>query len=152
MKKIIRRVPESALPAALNRRHFDVVTAQAGTDFVFYDPATGRIEQTASIGPAEEPYMVVPGFHRLQAKADVHSDYVDLSGQEPVIRPRPLVEGLDDLPSPCTVTVRCRATGTERRYVVSDGSFDYQDAAGFYSLTVSAWPYQEANFDLEILP
>lgn len=122
------------------------------SSYVFYKPETGEIRQTACIGPLEVPHMHLPGCERLQAKASVFDDYVDLSGSEPAVRPRPEIESLDALPIPATVTVICRASGAVGTYTVGDGSFDYDDLPGTYDVRVSAWPHHDAHFVLEITP
>lgn len=120
--------------------------------YVFYKPETGEIRQTACIGPLEVPHMHLSGCERLQAKASVFEDYVDFSGPEPAVRPRPEIESLDALPIPATVTVTCRASGAVGTYTVEDGSFDYDDLPGTYDVRVSAWPHHDAHFVLEITP
>lgn len=96
--------------------------------------------------------MRIPGCERLQARASVFQDYVDLTGPVPVVRARPEIESLDALPIPSTVTVTCRASGTVGTHTVEDGSFDYEDLPGTYDVVISAWPHHDAHFILEISP
>lgn len=88
--------------------------------FLFYDQ-TGCILQTGECpAPEFEHQRPGPGCKRLQGQANLTRDYVDLSGDDPVVRERPALRGFDktriladdtdtatlrDLPSPCTVLV-----------------------------------------------
>jgi hypothetical protein len=147
---ITRYIPETAMPTSM--QSFAVLSSETNTDLVFYKPETGEILQVAGCGPAELEFFQLPGCARLQVKADVKRDYVDLTGSEPVVHPRPEIESLDALPIPATVTVTCRASGAIGTYTVEDGSFDYDDLPGTYDVHVSAWPHHDAHFVLEITP
>lgn len=120
-------------------------------DVLHYDPATGRIVQTGNCAPFDLEHQHVPDCDRLVGKADLHVDYVDLSGPQPVVRPRPSAPtSLLDLPYPATVTVRSNALGTSESYTVEDGSFEYSDAPGRYTITVQAWPHLDATFEVDL--
>ncbi|KAA0573369.1 hypothetical protein [Azospirillum sp. Sh1] len=140
----------SAMPTSA--QSFAVLSGDTEISLVFYRPNSGEIVQVAGCGPAELAFFQLPGCARLQAKADPKSDYVDLSGPAPVVRARPEIEHLGALPIPATVTIACRTTGATSTYTVEDGSFEYDDLPGVYDVHVSAWPYHDAHFVLEITP
>jgi hypothetical protein len=122
-----------------------------GVPFLHYDPADGRIVQTGNCAPFDLEHQTVPGCARLAGEADLHADYVDLSGPQPAVRRRPPAPAsLLALPVPATVTVRSNALGTSETYTVEDGSFEYSDAPGRYTITVQAWPHRDATFEVEL--
>lgn len=111
----------------------------------------GRILGTGGCALSDYRHQLQPGDAGiLPQAADPLCDYVDLTGEEIMVRRRPVIAGLDALPVPCTVTVTSAALGTSETYTVEDGRFEYHDAPGSYRLTVSAWPYLDAAFDIEV--
>lgn len=139
-----------SLPIEIVRKTTSLIPSTGGLALVFYRPESGEIVQTAISSPDSLGLQTVPGCTRLQAHADVSRDYVDVSVDPPVVRPRPVIESLSALPIPCTVTVRCLTTGTERTYEVDDGCFEYSDLPGRYRLTAKSWPYHDAIFEVEV--
>lgn len=134
---------------------FDIVRQLASrstetTSFVLYDPETGKIVQTGCCAPFDLEHQNAPGCALMLSQADLFTDYVDLGGSEPVIRPRPTIASLESLPLPAEVTVRCATTAAEDTYTVTDGSFEYADMPGRYTVTVRAWPWRDATFELEL--
>lgn len=109
-----------------------------------FKPDTGEIVQTGKYSPQGlENMMALPELAAVRGRADLARDYVDLAGAEPVIRPRPTIQGLNSLPQGSTVEVLCVTTGSVKSYTVDDGSFEYVDLPGTYRLTVRRWPYMD---------
>jgi hypothetical protein len=57
---------------------------------------------------------------------------------------------LSELPIPCEVEVYSKTLGTSDSYAVDDGSFEYDDVPGNYTITVRAWPHSDAVFEIEV--
>ena len=113
--------------------------------------AQGRVLGTGGCALSDYRHQLQPGDAGiLPQAADPQCDYVDLTGEEIMVRRRPVIASLQALPIPATVTVTCVALGTSETYEVTDGAFTYHDAPGSYRLTVSAWPYLDATFDIEV--
>ncbi len=126
------------------------VPPPTSTLFTRYD-AQGRILGTGGCALSDYRHQIQPGdFGIVPQSADYHRDYVDLSGDEVMVRRRPTIAGLDALPIPATVTVTSVTLGTSETYEVTDGSFEYEDAPGAYRITVSAWPHLDATFEIEV--
>lgn len=126
------------------------VPPPTGAVFTRFD-AQGRILGTGGCALADYRHQQQPGDHGIVPyAADLERDYVDLSGAETVVRPRPTIAGLDALPVPCTVTVTSLTLGTSETYEVTDGSFEYDDLPGAYRITVSAWPHRDATFEVTL--
>mgnify|MGYP001439555058 CR=1 FL=1 len=128
----------------------DFVPPPTGAVFTRFD-AQGRILGTGGCALADYRHQLQPGDHGiLPQAADLLRDYVDLSGEEIMVRKRPVIAGLDALPVPATVTVTSLTLGTSDTYEVIDGSFDYDDVPGRYRITVSAWPHLDATFEVTL--
>lgn len=129
-------------------------TSQDATDsrlsYVLYDPVTGRIDHAGFCAPHSMPMVAKAGCLCLQAHADPLMDYVDLSGSEPAIKPRPVISSLSSLPIHSTVTVFCHTTQAQTTYEADDGSFEYCDLPGRYRITVESWPHHTAYFEVEL--
>lgn len=152
MKKKTTKLDRTRPPIETFHQSFSVLSGYVKiTDLVFYDEA-GRIVQTMVCSPIDLDRAHFSGCTRLQAKGSHFDDYVDLTGSDPVVRPRPEIESLDALPTPATVIVTCRASGAVGTYTVEDGSFDYDDLPGTYDVRVNSWPHHDAHFVLEITP
>ena len=155
MTKTLTRQPRILPPAAARQPLIDQSAAGPVADgtcsLIFYEPDSGRIRQVMPhCSPLGLEHMQLAGCARLAGIADFFEDYVDLASLLPQRRPEIL--SLEALPVPATVTVTCRATGSTNRYLVEDGSFEYDDLPGVYDITVSAWPHHDACFVLEITP
>lgn len=126
------------------------VPPPTGAVFTRFD-AQGRILGTGGCALPDYRHQLQPGdFGIIPQSADLLADYVDLSGDEVMVRPRPAIAGLDALPIPATVTVTSVALGTSETYEVTDGRFEYEDAPGAYRIAVSAWPHRDATFEIEV--
>ena len=103
-------LPGSATGTSLPHSH---------SHYTLYDP-TGRIISSGTCATAQLAAQEYGDHRVLPLATDWKRDYVDLSGDEPVVRERPALLGFDktriladdtdtatlrDLPSPCTVLV-----------------------------------------------
>lgn len=126
------------------------VPPPTGARFTRFD-AQGRILGTGGCALSDYRHQLQPGDAGiLPEAADPLRDYVDLTGEEIMVRRRPAIAGLDALPVPCTVTVTSAALGTSETYTVEDGRFEYRDVPGLYRITVTAWPHLDASFAIEV--
>lgn len=126
------------------------VPPPTGAVFTRFDK-DGRILGAGGCALSDYRHQLQPGDHGIvPLAADFLLDYVDLSGEEIVVRRRPAIAGLDALPKPCTVTVTSLTLGASDTYEVTDGAFEYDDLPGAYRITVSAWPYLDATFEVTL--
>ena len=107
-------------------------------------------------------YYTQAGERLVEGKGDASEDYVDLSGDSPIIASRPnmrieqsrktvFADGRDavllaGLPVPCSVTVG------EQAYEVPDGELEWSTLMpGNYKVRVSAWPFLDWESEVEAL-
>ncbi|QCN96673.1 hypothetical protein D3093_15135 (plasmid) [Azospirillum argentinense] len=113
--------------------------------------AQGRILGTGGCALSDYRHQLQPGDAGILPQgADLLCDYVDMTGDELMVRRRPVITSLQALPIPATVTVTSLMLGTSDTYEVTDGTFSYQDVPGLYHITVTAWPHLDASFDIEV--
>lgn len=116
-------------------------------DYTHYDPATGRILQAGTCPDTDLELQNFPGALRLDVASQPDHDYVNLSGDEPVVAGRPALEWpgtltlalgqAHDLTLAWPGTLSIDGTPVE----VPAGTHSLSpDWPGTYRIEVEAWP------------
>lgn len=111
-----------------------------------YDPMTGRIIGTPRLPPKGLETYINDNVTMIFETGDPLTQWV--SGGELLDRPAnpAILAGtlLNGLPQPCAIAIN----GTV--YQCADDHADLSLPPGEYRITVSAWPYLDANFTLRV--
>jgi hypothetical protein len=126
--------------------------------FVRYDPATGRVRGIGNCDETDYPanMALYPDDAFLLGRANLDTDWVDVSTEPPAIAARPALAGFDRLTiaaggrefarltadRPFTITIDGDATeiaepDADGRYAVELGGM----VPAVYSVAVDCWPY-----------
>jgi hypothetical protein len=115
-------------------------------DVTLYEPATGRIRMTAFLSDVSHAALTQQEEPRIEGHFEAATHYVVDGAAIPRPANNTLLSGtlLNGLPQPCAIAIN----GTV--YQCADDHADLSLPPGEYRITVSAWPYIDANFTLRV--